>query len=128
MWRGEALAWATLRRGGSPFHRGEEGCRGLRWSLPPLPHRSASTPTRAAPRPRRGVDQLPSLPPPALPAPGAPRRATLRGREGAGGAGRAGTPGLPEVAGPPRRHRPRSPLTPAAAAVGDVARRGAAGV
>lgn len=127
VWRGEALAWVTLRR--------------RRQSLPPGRGRMPRAPVVPSPappslnidpysrRPPPQTGRVPaSLPPPALPAPGAPRRATRRGREGAGGAGRAGTPGLPKVAGPPRCHRPRSPLTPAAAAVGDVARRGAAGV
>lgn len=78
--------------GGNPFHRGEEGCRGLRWSLPPLPHRSTSTPTRAAPRPRRGVYQLPSLPRPCqrLGLPGGPRSGAAKGPAVPGGRGRRG--------------------------------------
>lgn len=125
--RGEALAWVTLRRRGQSLPPG----RGRMPRAPvvpsPAPPRLVIDPYSRRPPPQTG--RVPSsLPPPALAAPGAPRLATLRGRSGAGGAGRAGTPGLPEVAGPPRRHRPRSPLTPAAAAVGDVARRGAAGV
>lgn len=73
-----------------------------------------------------------SLPPPALAAPGAPQRATLGGRERAGGAGRAENLGRPEVTGPSPLPAAASALgascPPAAAAVGDVARRGAAGV
>lgn len=125
--RGEALAWVTLRRRGRSLP--PRGGRMPRAPVVPSPAAPSLSIDPYSRRPPPQTGRVPtSLPPPALPAPGAPRRATLRGREGAGGAGRAGTPGLSEVAEPPRRHRPRSPLTPAAAAVGDVARRGAAGV
>lgn len=127
--RGSPRLGHAARGGGDPFPRGVEGCLGLRWYLPsPPPPGSKSTPLAPPPSPPQTGRVQSSLPPPALAAPGAPRRATLRGRERAGGGGRVDKLGRLEVVGSPCRQRPWSPLPPAAAGVGDVARRGAAGV